>query len=233
MAQTALSRDEALRLLREHMPVLVKRFGVSDLALFGSTARDEATADSDVDILVGSVSGPTSWGRHEVESYLEDLFGRPVDLVEKRLLRQEYRPWVEAESVDPLNPRPPMSEPVQPKRWDVYVQDMLTYCDELDLFTVGLEYEHYLADARTLRATSFNLEHIGEAAVKVPKQVRDAHPEIEWGKMIGLRNLIVHAYYKIEYDKLWEIIQNDIPELAKRLAPLLVEAQEEVRESGE
>lgn len=121
----------------------------------------------------------------------------------------------------------------RPKRWDVYIQDMLKRCRDVVAFTTNMDYESHLADEKTMAATSFSLSQIGEAAGKVPKGVRDVHPEIEWGKMIGLRNLIVHAYYEIEFDKLWEIIRNDVPELAKRLVPLLAEAQEEVRESAE
>lgn len=234
MVDTALGREEALALLREHLPALRERFGVSDLALFGSTARDEATYDSDVDVLVTFRRKPeTSWGCYDAQSYLADALGRPVDMVERHRMRKEYLPWVEAEAVDPMNPRPLMANGSRPKRWDVYVLDMIKYCDELILFAAGLSYNDYLADARTQRATSFNLEHIGESANQVPKDVRDAHPEIDWGKMIGLRNRLVHAYYQINHEMLWQIIQDYVPELIDRLSPLLEEAQAAAEGSGE
>ena len=94
-----MSRAETLALLREHKPVLTERFGVVDLALFGSTVRDEAGPDSDVDILVtfkrplGSKQYFGAW------HYLEDLLGRPIDFVTDRELRAELRPYVEAEAV--------------------------------------------------------------------------------------------------------------------------------------
>ena len=234
MVEPVLSRDAALALLREHLPVLKERFGVAELALFGSHARDEATPDSDIDILVTFDRKPdTSWGCYEAQSYLADVFGRRVDMVERHRMRKEYLPWVEADAVDPANPRPRMSNGSRPKRWDVYIQEMMKYCRDVSAFTVDMDYEDYLADEKTMAAASFSLSQIGEAANKVPKQVRDVHPEIDWGRMIGLRNLIVHAYYEIEFDKLWQVIQVYVPELAKRLVPLLAEAQAEAEASGE
>ena len=86
-------------MLRAHKPALAESFGVADLALFGSTARDDAAGDSDVDILV-RFDRPTEWRRFfGVQSYLEDLLGRPVDLVTDKALRPELRPYVEREAI--------------------------------------------------------------------------------------------------------------------------------------
>ncbi len=240
MAKTALSRDEALRLLREHMPVLVKRFGVSELALFGSTARDESTPDSDVDILVTFDSetreeqnGASWWGDLGAEDYLSDLFGRRVDLVERRLLRKEYRPWVEADAVDPLDPRPLMSEASRPKRWDIYIQDMLDSCDKVISYTVGFEQAEFQQDEIRKDATIRNVEIIGEAATKLPEHVREANPEIPWRAVIDARNRLIHGYRDINDDKLWAIIRQHVPELITRLSPLLAQAKAELTESGE
>ena len=78
---------------------MAERFGVLELALFGSTIRDEARPDSDVDILV-SFDRPTDPECYfGVQFYIEDLLGRPVDLVTDKALRAELRPYVEAEAV--------------------------------------------------------------------------------------------------------------------------------------
>ena len=70
------------------------------MALFGSTARDEARDDSDVDILVGFDGPTTSKQYFGVQFHLEDLLGRPVDLVTEKALRSELRPYIEEEKVD-------------------------------------------------------------------------------------------------------------------------------------
>lgn len=94
-----MNRDDALRLLAEHKPELERRFGVTGLALFGSTARNAARADSDVDVLV-SFDGPANSARYfGVQFYLEDLFGCTVDLVTDKALRTELRPFVEREAI--------------------------------------------------------------------------------------------------------------------------------------
>ena len=99
MIKQAGSSSETLALLRAHKPELVERFGVIDLALFGSAVRGESGPDSDVDILV-SFDRPTDPECYfGVQFYIEDLLGRPVDLVTDRALRPELRPYIEAESV--------------------------------------------------------------------------------------------------------------------------------------
>ena len=94
-----MDRDEALMLLRAHKYVLVQRFHVTDIALFGSTVRGEADDGSDVDILVDFDGPTTSKCYFGVQFYLEDLLGRPVDLVTDNALRSELRPYVEREAV--------------------------------------------------------------------------------------------------------------------------------------
>ncbi|MCQ8129241.1 nucleotidyltransferase family protein [Methylomonas rivi] len=95
-----MNRNHALELLRKIKPVVAQRFGVTQLALFGSTARDEAGDNSDVDILVG-FDGPASSVRYfGVQFYLEDQLGCPVDLVTDKALRPELRPFIEKEAID-------------------------------------------------------------------------------------------------------------------------------------
>lgn len=94
-----MNRIQALQLLVQHKAVLTQRFGVTDLALFGSTARDAARPGSDVDVLI-SFDGPATSARYfGVQFYLEDLMGCPVDLVTEKALRSELRPYIEKEAV--------------------------------------------------------------------------------------------------------------------------------------
>lgn len=94
-----MQRAKVLEQLAQSKPTLVARFGVTHLALFGSTVRDAARVDSDIDILV-SFDGPATSERYfGVQFFLEDLLGRPVDLVTVRALRPELRPFIEKEAV--------------------------------------------------------------------------------------------------------------------------------------
>ena len=94
-----MEREYVLRLLAEHKATLAERFAVSRLALFGSIVRDDAHADSDVDILIDFDGPATSKRYFGVQFYLEDLLGCPVDLVTEKALRPELRPYVEREAV--------------------------------------------------------------------------------------------------------------------------------------
>jgi predicted nucleotidyltransferase len=95
-----MKRQQAIDLLVRSKPELQERFGITGLALFGSTARDVATDKSDVDILVNFDDPATSQRYFGVQFYLEDIFGCPVDLVTEKALRPELRPFIEKELID-------------------------------------------------------------------------------------------------------------------------------------
>ncbi|HOY70477.1 MAG TPA: nucleotidyltransferase family protein [Methylotenera sp.] len=95
-----MNKLQAIQTLTNSKAELSQRFGVSRLALFGSTARGTATANSDVDILVGFDGIASSQRYFGVQFYLEDLLGCAVDLVTEKALRAELRPYIEREAID-------------------------------------------------------------------------------------------------------------------------------------
>ncbi|MEI7997212.1 MAG: nucleotidyltransferase family protein [Methylococcaceae bacterium] len=95
-----MKRNNALSILSQIKPALVQQFGVTQLALFGSTARDDAGDNSDVDILVGFDGPATSTRYFGVQFYLEDQLGCPVDLVTDKALRPELRPFFEKDAIN-------------------------------------------------------------------------------------------------------------------------------------
>ena len=95
-----MNRAQTIEILVRSKPVLVDRYRVKRLALFGSTARDAATQGSDIDILV-SFDGPATSERYfGVQFYLEDQLGSDIDLVTEKSLRAELRPHIEQEAID-------------------------------------------------------------------------------------------------------------------------------------
>ena len=95
-----MNRRQAMETLARLKPDLVKRFGVTRLAMFGSVVRDEASAISDIDIIV-SFDGPaTSKKYFGVQFCLEDALGHPVDLVTEKAMRVELRPFIEKEAIN-------------------------------------------------------------------------------------------------------------------------------------
>ncbi len=97
--KTCMNRAQILKVLADSKVLLRERYGVVDLALFGSAARDAARPDSDVDLLV-TFDGPATSDRYfGVQFYLEDRLGRAVDLVTHKALRDELRPFIEREAL--------------------------------------------------------------------------------------------------------------------------------------
>lgn len=94
-----MRKDEVLKLLAEHKPELVRRFGITDLALFGSTARDEAQDGSDIDVMVEFEGRSTAKRYFGVQFYLEDLLACPIDLVQKGVVRPELKPYIERDLI--------------------------------------------------------------------------------------------------------------------------------------
>jgi len=94
-----MRKDEALKLLSQHKPELIRRFGITDLALFGSTARDEAQEGSDIDLVVDFEGRSTAKRYFGVQFYLEDLLGCQIDLVQKDVIRPELKPYIEKDMI--------------------------------------------------------------------------------------------------------------------------------------
>jgi len=91
---------DPLTLLREHEPEIKKRFGVATIGVFGSYVRGEERQNSDVDVLVTFKKGDETFDHYmDCKFYLEDLFGRKVDLVMKGAIKKRLRPYILGEVV--------------------------------------------------------------------------------------------------------------------------------------
>lgn len=99
--------------------------------------------------------------------------------------------------------------------------DMLTYAREIRQSTAGLTFNDYLTDSDRRMATERRLEIIGEAARNVSPAFREAHPEIPWRQIIGLRNVLAHEYGDIRHELIFRIATNQIYALIHLLEPLI------------
>ena len=115
----------------------------------------------------------------------------------------------------------------QTRDWRLYVQDMIQFAERVLSYTKGMDQSAFIADKRTYDAVLRNIELIGESATHIPGYVRDAHPEIEWRRIIGARNRVAHGYLGIDDDVVWDIVQTDVPALLSRLRNMLDSACQE------
>lgn len=94
-----MNRQQVIGLLEQRMPEIRRRFDVTELALFGSAARDQLRPESDIDVLIHFRLSATFAQYMGLKFYLEELLGRSVDLVTAKGLRKEFRPHIERESL--------------------------------------------------------------------------------------------------------------------------------------
>jgi len=113
-----------------------------------------------------------------------------------------------------------MSDAV-PREWRFYVEDMLAFCDKALDYTKGLHRSNFTADPMRYDATLRNLELIGEAAMHVPEDVRNATPDVPWRMIVAVRNRLIHGYLGIDDDTLWSIVSDDLVPLRTALERLL------------
>jgi len=97
------------------------------------------------------------------------------------------------------------------------LEDVLAAIGKIERYTAGLGREGFLADEKTIDAVVRNLEIIGEAARQVPDDFAAAHPEVPWARIAGLRNRIVHDYFGLDLEIIWQILQVDLPQLKSQL----------------
>lgn len=111
-----------------------------------------------------------------------------------------------------------MSDADRSKReWSFYLDDMIGFAEKVLAYTAGLDQSAFVEDELRYDATLRNLALIGEAATRIPDEVRDTHPEIPWRLIIATRNRLIHAYLGIDNDTLWSIIRDDVPPLLAAL----------------
>ena len=103
----------------------------------------------------------------------------------------------------------------------LFLYDILECIEKIERYVLGMSYKDFENDERTIDAVIRNLEIIGEAARNIPPKLRDKYSGIPWRRIVGLRNVVIHEYFGVDLENIWEIIANDLPDLKEKVKIIL------------
>jgi uncharacterized protein with HEPN domain len=107
-----------------------------------------------------------------------------------------------------------------PRDSRVYLEDILESTRKITAYTGGLSKAAFLAE-KTFDAVVRNLEVIGEAVKKLPENLRAQHSVLDWKKIAGLRDILIHEYFGLDAEIVWDIAQNKVPTLDREVRTML------------
>jgi uncharacterized protein with HEPN domain len=101
---------------------------------------------------------------------------------------------------------------VSERSYRLYVNDILESIKRIEDYTTDLSYDDFIKNDLVRDAVLRNLEVIGEAAKSIPDGVRKEYSDVPWKRIIGLRNIVIHEYFGVDFENIWKIITENIPE---------------------
>ena len=104
-----------------------------------------------------------------------------------------------------------------------YLNDILESIADIREFTAELTRESFSSDKKTIKAVVRSLEVIGEAATKIPHHIRNRYPEIPWQEIIGMRSRLIHEYFGVDVDIVWQTIEEDLEPLDQTVKKMVSE----------
>jgi len=103
----------------------------------------------------------------------------------------------------------------------LYAKDILDCIDDIEKFIEGMDFDRFQDDDKTSSAVIRKLEIIGEAVKQLPEQIRNNYKEVPWKEMAGMRDKLIHWYFGVDYEIVWNVIKEEIPQLKPVLKEIL------------
>jgi uncharacterized protein with HEPN domain len=108
----------------------------------------------------------------------------------------------------------------------IFLEDILESMNRIETYLTGVTYKQFIENQLLIDATIRNLEVIGEASKYIPEEIKERYPMVPWRKMTGLRNILIHEYFGIDEENVWEIASNNLPQTKQEIEKVIKELKE-------
>ena len=107
------------------------------------------------------------------------------------------------------------------RREELYIRDIIETAAELHRFTRGMSLAKFRENAVLKKAVLADLIAIGEAVAQISQELKDRHTDLPWSDIKAFRNVLVHGYFALDWEIIWEAVQHDVPALARQIRAIL------------
>ena len=109
----------------------------------------------------------------------------------------------------------------------LFIKDIISAMESIEKFIKGMNFESLSKDDKTISAIIRKFEVIGEAVKNLPDWLKNKYTDIPWKNMAGMRDRLIHGYFGVDYQLVWDTIKNEIPKYKTKIKSILIQVEKE------